>query len=517
MEQPRRTHYGIRRKLTLLRQYADKKKSRECHSSSLPSYEKDIDLCDRVASEARDSESLTDLQYDKSESNFSSTYHSWNANLDQREGLDDDVVGCNCALSPAFMREAQNEDIISIEEEQVPFSSIATFHVRISIGHMTGLKIDETMKQMKLSANNRIIVGFVELLNSGKYTALSQPILTNIEDASKPRTIIWANTHDDQEASISRSRRCLHFSLSLTRENCEFNSCEESEESDDGSTYSYMPEVVKLLVGLKCGDERLPLGIAKFVVNGKEAIGQSMNLLVLPVADVPFGSKSKRGRYRKKQRTSFSKCNLSFALASSAKLCIKADVKIAYPGQTGAEIWDDDDCSYASETKPAIDSGPTFSSRNVSRLQRSLTFSKVKVPSLKGKSGMCSLSTHFGNQSQKTEIKCSSVRTDFCISKMNDYEKFKEVPMRYVSINADNETVSEASDVSVRSVSALSWACVPLLCGGCGGESSTVQYGGSYHEEFSSDSSGMAENEAESFNDELRSINLSGESSWGIP
>jgi len=516
MEQPRRTHHGIRRKLTLLRQYADKKKSRECHSSSLPSYEKDMNSGDGVEREARDAESLTDLQYDKSESNFSSTYRSWNPNLDQREGFDDDVTGCNCALSPAFMHEAQNEDIISVQEH-VAFSSIATFHVRISIGHMTGLKIDEMMKRTKLSANNRIIVGFVELLSSGKYTALSQPILTNIEEASKPRTILWANTHDGEEASISRSRRCLHFSLSLTRENSEYNSSEESDDSDDGSTYSYMPEVVKLLVGLKCGDERLPLGIAKFVVNGKEAIDQSMNLIVLPVSDVAFGSKSKRGIFGKKQRSSFSNGNLLFTLTPSAKLYVKADVKIAYPGQNGAEIWGDDDCSYASATKPAIDSGTTFSSGNGSRLPRSLTFAKVKVPSLKGKGGMYLLSTPFRKQSQKAENKCSSVRTDFCISKMNSDERFKEVPMSYVSIDVDNELVSEASEISARSIPAVSWACAPLFCGGCGTGLSTDQYHGSYHEDFSSHSSEIDENEVESFNDELRSINLSGESSWGIP
>eukprot|EP00533_Pseudo-nitzschia_delicatissima_P002417 CAMPEP_0116085506 /NCGR_PEP_ID=MMETSP0327-20121206/4360_1 /TAXON_ID=44447 /ORGANISM="Pseudo-nitzschia delicatissima, Strain B596" /LENGTH=512 /DNA_ID=CAMNT_0003576499 /DNA_START=89 /DNA_END=1627 /DNA_ORIENTATION=+ len=512
MEQSGNNRVGIRRKLTLLRQFKDKKKSRGCHSPSQPFFENDLDSCNSIEDEARDYDSLTDLKYKMAKSNLSSSFPGSYPTFDERDEIDD-MLGCNCALSPMFMREVQN-DHISSPQEKMAFSSISTFHVRISIGHMTGLKIDEIVKRTKPSTNNQIIVGFVEVLSSGKYSALSQPILTNVEDTAKTRTILWANKHDGEEVSISKSRRRLHFSLSLSRETSEY---EDSDYSDDDSTYSHMPEIVKLLVGLKCGDERLPLGIAKFVVNGKEASEQSIDLIVLPASDTA-GSKSKRGIFGKKQRSSFSYGNLSYTLAKNAKLSVKADVKIAYPGQNGAEIWGDDDCSHAPATKPALDSGGTFSSGHTSQIPPSLTFTKIKVPPLKKKGSIGLLNTSSRKQSQKTENKSSSVRTDFCISKMEKELDLNKVPMRYVSIDANNEMVSVTSDISSRPGGcATSWACAPLFCGGCATGLSTAKYSGSYDGDLLSQSDEIADNEVDSFNDEYRSINLSGESSWGTP
>ena len=514
-----RSRESIRKRLTKIRQLKDKKKSTGSYIIP-PSSEKDHELCDQIEDEARDSNSIKVLKQNKT------AHQASNPNVDEREGIDD-VQGCSCVLSPIFMQEGQDEEAppphrsiaepnISSQQEKAKLSSVATFHVRISIGQMTGLKIDELLKRTKPSSNNRIVVGFVELLSSGKYTALSQPLLLNLEEIETTRTILWATQHNGEEASKSKSRRCLHFSLSLEREN---GDCDSFEDIDDGSVYSYTPEIVKLLVGLKCGDERLPLGVAKFVVNGREAVEQNMDLIVLPVTDIAAGWKKKRGIFGKKNRTSFTNGNLSFTITPSAKLRIKADVKIAYPGQNGAEIWGDEECSYASATKNSFDPAAVIASGSVSSPRRSLSFTTIKVPSLKRKGRKSILNKSLSRHSQKNEKNCTSVHTDFYVSNINNEEDVKEVPMRFVSVDKSSG-VSVSSDISTRSSYPQLWTCQPLLCGGCvTGFSSSQSYQGLYDEIESVE---MMENEMDSFGDgsevdsfdeELRSLNLSEESS----
>ena len=513
----------IRRRLAMIRQQKDKKKlTGSCLTP--PSLDKDLGLCGQIEEESRDAPSVTALKQNKpymeSQSNALSTQQISNPNEDHREGIND-VPGYSCPLFPIFMQEGQNErnhlsdlpmESNTSSQEKLASSSTTTFHVRLSIGKITGLKIDEIFKRTKQSTNNRITVGFVELLSSGKYTALSQPLLINVEEPKKSRTILWAIQHDGEEASKSKSRRCLHFSLTLKRESSDSDSYEDTDDNDDSSVYSFMPEVVKLLVGLKCGDERIPLGIAKFVVNGREAFEQSMDLIVLPVTDQAAGWRTKRGIFDKKQRNSFTNGKLAFTIAPGAKLRIKADVKIAYPGQNGAEIWGDEDCSYASATEHPFDSGAVLSSENVFPSRYSLTFSTIKVSSPKWKGRQSPPNTSF-RKSQKVEKYCGSDDTDFSISKLQKQKEIYEGPFNFVYIDKSSGIVSVSSDISNRPGHSKSWACEPLLCGGCVTGFSAAPYPGLYDKNFSFESDEAMENKADSFNYELRSLNLSGTSS----
>lgn len=391
----------------------------------------------------------------------SSTYQVSNSNGDKREGSDN-LLRQDRSLSKVSMREGREEEIpspnrqtpkskISLEQRD-SFTCTTSFHVRISIGYMTGLKIDEIAKRTKLRTNNRITVGFVELLSSGKYTALSQPLLTNIEEPASTTVISWANRKDGGE--VSKSRRRLHFSLTLDRESSESDSRDDNDD-DSCSDYSFVPEVVKLLVGLKCGDERIPLGVAKFVVNGRETFGQKMDLLVLPISDFAAGAKLKRRIFGRKQRSSFTNGKLSFKVTPNSKLRVKAEVRKGYPGQDGAEIWGDEDSSYISASKR------TFESMEKRRKSRSQT------------------------------------HTSLCSSKSSDYESVDEFAVRYVSMASSNELVSKMSDITVPGYANSLRCCAPLFCGG----------GNAFGPNR------MMENEIDSFTDEMRSLNFSTENS----
>jgi hypothetical protein len=218
------------------------------------------------------------------------------------------------------------------------------FHVRLSIGYMTGLKMEKIAKRARQPNNNRIVVGFVELASSGKYTALSQPLLSNVgNEKSRVMKVVWSAPRSGKDTS--KARRRLHFSLQLERDTV----AAESREDDDSFTSigSYSPEVVKLLIGLKCGDEKLTLGTAKLVINGRETVEQKMDLTIQPVAGPATGLKAKRSLFGKKQhKSSFTNGDQNFKLTQNATLRVKADIRTGNPGQDGASVWGRDDASY---------------------------------------------------------------------------------------------------------------------------------------------------------------------------
>jgi hypothetical protein len=210
---------------------------------------------------------------------------------------------------------------------------------------MTGLKVEKISKWTRQASNRHIIVGFVELASSGKYTALSQPLLTNIGDGqTRISKILWANPRGGKDAS--KLRRRLHFSLQLERELPLDARGDQRDDDSFTSLGSYSPEVVKLLVGLKCGDEKLVLGTAKLVINGRETVEQKMDLIVHPVAGVASG-KAKRSLFGKRQpKNCFTNGDHSFKVTPNATLRVKADIRTGHPGQDGASVWGKDDSSY---------------------------------------------------------------------------------------------------------------------------------------------------------------------------
>jgi hypothetical protein len=228
---------------------------------------------------------------------------------------------------------------------------------------MSGIKVEQLAKRKKRDNHNLLVVGYAALAKSGKQIALSQPLLPNI-GGSKPKSLklCWANPRSSGEAgSNSKAKRRLHFSLQLERES---DRASTADDDSIGSETSYNPEVVKVVIGLKCGDEKFPLGIANLVVNGKQAFDQKIDLAVRPVNEAStLGQKSRLGIFGvgKKQGRSFSNHDHAYIIASNATLRVKVDIQEGNPGQSKAAIWGEgDDASLA--TKWSYDTRGTMAS-----------------------------------------------------------------------------------------------------------------------------------------------------------
>ena len=129
-----------------------------------------------------------------------------------------------------------------------------TFYVRVSLGHLTGLKVARLTKKKKNKgkSNNALIVGYASLASTGKQIAHSQPFAPDLFDAFEQKTakLIWTGS---SSSAINEKRRRLYFSLQLKKE-----SIASIDRRDDDSVASFAPKVVKLEIGLKNGDVKLP-------------------------------------------------------------------------------------------------------------------------------------------------------------------------------------------------------------------------------------------------------------------
>mmetsp|Transcript_23089 Transcript_23089/g.46981 ORF Transcript_23089/g.46981 Transcript_23089/m.46981 type:complete len:562 (+) Transcript_23089:67-1752(+) len=498
VEYSRKNREGIRGKLQRLRQSTERKKLSASRSTPSSSLRKEDDPEGPIEEETRDAQSTVASEHGKvCQVDTIDPQHQSCSEENSREGQTEE----HSQPSPS----TKSTNIGSKEKDECS-TNTTCFHVRISIGYLTGLKIDKIAKRAKQPTNNQITVGFVELAGSGKYTALSQPILTNVGEKAKTTKVFWANQRGDEEISKSKSRRRLHFSLELEREGGPCDSREDNDGNSVTSQASFVPEVVKLLFGLKCGDERIPLGIAKFVVNGRETVEQKMELKVLPTR-ATIGPKTKRGIFGRK-RSSFTNGDLAFKLSRSAKLRVKADVKIGYPGQDGADIWGHDESSY--NTKWTFDAGAELSPFNRTSSTERFDFSRTMAPPGVG-GDMRERSNSPFHKKSHDKID-NSMHTSLCIFKNNGQRKVHDVPMKYISVEPSNELMSVVSSVS-RSNCANHWSCTPLFCGGDDLMATQPQYRGPFATSFSFESSQMTENELLNFYGESQTFDSSAECS----
>eukprot|EP00536_Pseudo-nitzschia_multiseries_P003959 jgi/Psemu1/284761/fgenesh1_pg.63_\ len=390
-------------------------------------------------------------------------------------------------------RERVQDGQDAVNERRNPTKSkTSVFHVRISVWYMAGLRIDRTNKRAKQPINNRITVGFVELASSGKYTALSQPILTNFEEKVNITNILWATERDGGGVSKSTSRRRLHFSLQLEKEDMRDNNCDNSVDSQA----SFLPEAVKLLVGLKCGDERIPLGIAKLVVDGKESADQIVNLDVVPIISLANGSKSKRGLFGKKQLNAFTGGDLIYRLDPSATLRVKTDVKTGYPGQEGAEIWGNDDSSYKTGLAP-FSSSPTCG----------LNFKTMKISPEKGGDGKTQSNNVLKKKTHTSERIDRSMQIGSQRSPRNRQQRRQRAPVPFIAVDAvdtSHELVSVLSGTSDHGCD-IPWSCSPICCRE---EMPRTHIGNIFPRSFT------FESQEDSLRDEVPPFDMSAEKSW---
>jgi hypothetical protein len=382
-------------------------------------------------------------------------------------------VELNQHLSPAAISSPQpSTRRLQLKED---ISTIQTiFHVRLSIGYMTGLKMEKVAKWTR-NPNHSLVVGFVELASSGKYTALSQPLLPNAGEGKSAATkILWANPKAGKGAS--KSRRRLHFSLQLDR------LCDLASDDDDdslGSQALYSPEVVKLLVGLKCGDERLNLGVARFVVNGRETVEQKMDIAVQPSPSLASSTKTKRRIFGKKQRSSFTHGDHAYTLATNAKLRVKADIKTGLPGQDGAAVWASghDDSSYL--TNWTYDTGSVTPSAPLVTVQQGIQMmlsapSQLGSPSSSSRAHVEGIDTGitYPLPTNPGSLHCQSKSTGPDLddsTSIREANRVVQAPVQFVSLRSPTDVISYTSGITAPESGCDAWwftkSCIPVLCG----------------------------------------------------
>ncbi|KAL3944946.1 MAG: hypothetical protein SGBAC_000980 [Bacillariaceae sp.] len=208
------------------------------------------------------------------------------------------------------------------------------FCVRVTLDNLTGITIQKGSKR-KMKGNERpVITGYAALLSSAHQLAVSMPF--SVDHESSNSMLLWAGAGEDR----SKDKRQLHFSLQLQRESV--NSRDDESGTDD---CKFHPKIVKIVIGLKCEDTKLPLGIAILVVNGKTSLREQMNLVMRPIEEM--------NDRKTKQRVPFFSSNKPegisffddyfFSLSSDAILRVHVDTKADELGKTKRQVWGDID------------------------------------------------------------------------------------------------------------------------------------------------------------------------------
>ena len=201
------------------------------------------------------------------------------------------------------------------------------FHLRVTLGYMTGMTTTTTTSGQSSLDQPRDdylpsdIAGVYATFEEGNVRkeynfAISHPL----RSVSK-QTVQWPRHLDDSdEGTVKTSKRRLYHSILLRTDDTEEASMasgrpaslfdfsdeeDEEEEDEDGSSDSsasiappsrYAAAMIPIHLGIVRGQEKIPLGVATLVINGKNAAGRKVDLPVQPV--IP--QKKAKGKIPKK-------------------------------------------------------------------------------------------------------------------------------------------------------------------------------------------------------------------------
>eukprot|EP00980_Cylindrotheca_fusiformis_P003305 scaffold743_cov117-Cylindrotheca_fusiformis.AAC.24 len=213
-----------------------------------------------------------------------------------------------------------------------------TFYVRVSLASLSGIKVCRNARRKRKSTDNFQISGYASLAKTGNQIAISRPISPDFgEPHSKSSKIIWVASCGNEKNKCGKH---LHFLLQLHRD-CLVDDNARDDNSVN-SQCSFQPKVVKIVVGLKCGDEKLPLGIANLVVNGMTGSGTMLDLAMHPVENDSSDKALRQNKQRlslfgsKKQGVSFSD-DCWYSLSSNATLRLSIDTTTFSVGKASRE------------------------------------------------------------------------------------------------------------------------------------------------------------------------------------
>ena len=228
---------------------------------------------------------------------------------------------------------------------------ITPFHVRVSMGYMTGINAEQTKKKKRNSQSHSLLVGYALIEKNGKQIASSQPVIPKYgAKESSPVKIVWASPKVvNEDVRSSKLKRRLNFSVQLGKESDVDSGNDDNLMVDP--TDPFEPEVVKLEIGLKCGDVKHPLGIGNLVISGKEIRDQKVTLAVRPFHEAKSSNQRSRrsifGSGKKQHVSSFIHNGYIYKLDSNATLRVRVDVKAGKSNQSSASAWISDEASFA--------------------------------------------------------------------------------------------------------------------------------------------------------------------------
>lgn len=237
------------------------------------------------------------------------------------------------------------------------------FHVRVTLGYLSGVSVAMLPSQQIPKDRNALVVGYAKVEYSSSVAthcskiAVSQPLLL---PCSKGTThlppIVWSG-HAAYDKTLGR----LYFSVVL-----------ESAHLKDSEERVFTAETVCLAVGVKRGDDLVPLGLISFTIDGTEFSGKRVDFNVLPEIRGSSGGRSMFKPLRKLGDNGSACGDHRYFLQRDAKLSARIDVRSDIVGESGPRAWDDatgDDDSFVHSLLNLPGSMADKSSRHVDSVE----------------------------------------------------------------------------------------------------------------------------------------------------
>lgn len=343
-----------------------------------------------------------------------------------------------------------------------------TFYVRVGIKYLAGIHATMTKRRKGKSAND-LVYAYAVLAKSGKRVALSHPLGPYADSTSATNVrAFWSSSRNGEQTSGAVTKRQLHFSMSLQRE-IQREGASASSESENGCSYS--PEVVDLIVGLKCGNEQIPLGTANLVVNGDECGQQQLDIALRPIEslsrqeqlNIQNRSKARRDS-RKKGVITFKRHDRQYRLATNATLRVVLDIKAGMAGASKSSVWRGTDEASRATNSASLDGNPERI-----RALLSSPHNYLCPPDTSSLPDM-SIVARPKSTPASLKMKSSDVRLDKGANAPLPRKTNKRVqpPIKYISRNRESisYTNSMISDLTVPISDLCAWSCLSLFsCG----------------------------------------------------
>jgi hypothetical protein len=202
-------------------------------------------------------------------------------------------------------------------------------HVRISLGYLTGVAASVTRRQgTSQGRDNSLVVGYAEVAGGPRLKSTkpceSQPIIPQLQPGSSSsyHILLWASrkvpdkTRSRLYASVSRDSR-----------------------KKPGKPKA---ESLYIVVGVKQGEKKLPLGIAAISVDFKPIDGSMVDLPVVSLSDPRVRAQAKALTGSKTTTLKFANDDTVYGLSSKAVLRARVDVKETSLDPPGPAAWHDD-------------------------------------------------------------------------------------------------------------------------------------------------------------------------------